>query len=162
MLDSIFNGNAASTRRCLWRPWIVRALLALGRKNLSTALRKERSVLSPWHTQIHPLAPESHLEHKLSKTTRYALPDYWSKNCSNRQKKSNITTAGSNMKTCSLVSGMYQDTLSKLSFVIQYMRTVGSLTAPNRWLNQVRSHLMSWYRPRCYGETWCTLAIWLI
>ncbi len=141
MLDSILMVNAASTDDVYGGQWDCQSNLALGRKISRQALGKERSSVNP-DTLRYALSL-IHLEHKLSKA-----PDMLSvigqKIAQIEQKKAHYDSVLHENMLAS-ISGMYQDTLSKLPFRIQVHGDSRFLQQP-QVANQVRAILMSGIR----------------
>lgn len=141
MLDSILMVNAASTEEIYGGQWDCQSNLALGRKISRQALGKERSSVNP-DTLRYALSL-IHLEHKLSKA-----PDMLSvigqKIAQIEQKKAHYDSVLHENMLAS-ISGMYQDTLSKLPFRIQVHGDSRFLQQP-QVANQVRAILMSGIR----------------
>jgi high frequency lysogenization protein len=141
MLDSILMVSAASTDDVYGGQWDCQSNLALGRKISRQALGKERSSVNP-DTLRYALSM-IHLEHKLSKA-----PDMLSvigqKIAQIEQKKAHYDSVLHENMLAS-ISGMYQDTLSKLSFRIQVHGDSRFLQQP-QVANQVRAILMSGIR----------------
>ena len=141
MLDSILMVNAASTEDVYGGQWDCQSNLALGRKISRQALGKERSSVNP-DTLRYALSL-IHLEHKLSKA-----PDMLSvigqKIAQIEQKKAHYDSVLHENMLAS-ISGMYQDTLSKLPFRIQVHGDSRFLQQP-QVANQVRAILMSGIR----------------
>jgi high frequency lysogenization protein len=141
MLDSILMVSSASTDDVYGGQWDCQSNLALGRKISRQALGKERSSVNP-DTLRYALSM-IHLEHKLSKA-----PDMLSvigqKIAQIEQKKAHYDSVLHENMLAS-ISGMYQDTLSKLSFRIQVHGDSRFLQQP-QVANQVRAILMSGIR----------------
>ena len=141
MLNSILMVNAASTEEIYGGQWDCQSNLALGRKISRQALGKERSSVNP-DTLRYALSL-IHLEHKLSKA-----PDMLSvigqKIAQIEQKKAHYDSVLHENMLAS-ISGMYQDTLSKLPFRIQVHGDSRFLQQP-QVANQVRAILMSGIR----------------
>jgi|TARA_R110001599_G_scaffold73034_3_gene202200 high frequency lysogenization protein len=141
MLDSILMVNAASTEDVYGGQWDCQSNLALGRKISRQALGKERSSVNP-DTLRYALSL-IHLEHKLSKAPNM-LPLIGQKIAQIEQKKAHYDSVLHENMLAS-ISGMYQDTLSKLSFRIQVHGDSRFLQQP-QVANQVRAILMSGIR----------------
>lgn len=141
MLDSILMLNAASTEDIYGGQWDYPSHLALGRKITRQALGKDRSSVNP-ETLRYTLSI-IHLEGKLAKA-----PDMLSvigqKIVQIEQKKAHYDSVLHENMLAS-ISGMYQDTLSKLPFRIQVQGDSRYLQQP-QVANQVRAILMSGIR----------------
>ncbi|TYL47382.1 high frequency lysogenization protein HflD [Marinomonas sp. IMCC 4694] len=141
MLNSILTVNASSTEDIYGGQWDCQTHLALGRKVSRKALGKERSSVNP-DTLRYALSL-IHLENKLSKA-----PDMLSligqKIGQIEQKKAHYDSVLHENMIAS-ISGMYQDTLSKLPFRIQVHGDSRFLQQP-QVANQVRAILMSGIR----------------
>lgn len=141
LLDSLLMVNAASTEDIYGGQWDCSTNLALGRKISRQALGKERSSVNP-DTLRYALSL-IHLENKLAKTPEM-LSTIGQKIAQIEQKKAHYESVLHENMLAS-ISGMYQDTLSKLSFRIQVHGDSRFLQQP-QVANQVRAILMSGIR----------------
>ena len=141
LLESLLMVNAASTEDIYGGQWDYSTNLALGRKISRQALGKERSSVNP-DTLRYALSL-IHLENKLSKTPEM-LSTIGQKIAQIEQKKAHYESVLHENMVAS-ISGMYQDTLSKLSFRIQVHGDSRFLQQP-QVANQVRAILMSGIR----------------
>ena len=141
LLESLLMVNAASTEDIYGGQWDYSTNLALGRKISRQALGKERSSVNP-DTLRYALSL-IHLENKLSKTPDM-LSTIGQKIAQIEQKKAHYESVLHENMVAS-ISGMYQDTLSKLSFRIQVHGDSRFLQQP-QVANQVRAILMSGIR----------------
>lgn len=141
MLDSILMLNANTTEDIYGGQWDCPSNLALGRKIARQALGKERSSVNP-DTLRYALSL-IHLENKLSKAPDM-LSTIGQKISQIEQKKAHYDSALHENMIAS-ISGMYQDTLSKLSFRIQVHGDSRFLQQPHI-SNQVRAILMAGIR----------------
>ena len=141
LLESLLMVNAASTEDIYGGQWDCSTNLALGRKISRQALGKERSSVNP-DTLRYALSL-IHLENKLSKTPEM-LSTIGQKIAQIEQKKAHYASVLHENMVAS-ISGMYQDTLSKLSFRIQVHGDSRFLQQP-QVANQVRAILMSGIR----------------
>ncbi|PJE55377.1 high frequency lysogenization protein HflD [Marinomonas sp. BSi20584] len=141
LLESLLMVNAASTEDIYGGQWDCSTNLALGRKISRQALGKERSSVNP-DTLRYALSL-IHLENKLAKTPEM-LSTIGQKIAQIEQKKAHYESVLHENMLAS-ISGMYQDTLSKLSFRIQVHGDSRFLQQP-QVANQVRATLMSGIR----------------
>lgn len=141
LLESLLMVNAASTEDIYGGQWDCSTNLALGRKISRQALGKERSSVNP-DTLRYALSL-IHLENKLAKTPEM-LSTIGQKIAQIEQKKAHYESVLHENMLAS-ISGMYQDTLSKLSFRIQVHGDSRFLQQP-QVANQVRAILMSGIR----------------
>lgn len=141
LLDSLLMVNAASTEDIYGGQWDCSTNLALGRKISRQALGKERSSVNP-DTLRYALSL-IHLENKLAKTPEM-LSTIGQKIAQIEQKKAHYESVLHENMLAS-ISGMYQDTLSKLSFRIQVHGDSRFLQQP-QVANQVRAILMAGIR----------------
>ena len=141
LLESLLMVNAASTEDIYGGQWDCSTNLALGRKISKQALGKERSSVNP-DTLRYALSL-IHLENKLAKTPEM-LSSIGQKIAQIEQKKAHYESVLHENMLAS-ISGMYQDTLSKLSFRIQVHGDSRFLQQP-QVANQVRAILMSGIR----------------
>lgn len=141
LLDSILMLNAASTEDIYGGQWDCQSNLALGRRITRQALGKERSSVNP-DTLRYALSL-IHLENKLSKTPEM-LSQIGQKITLIEQKKAHYESVLHENMLAS-ISGMYQDTLSKLPFRIQVHGDSRFLQQP-QISNQVRAILMAGIR----------------
>ena len=141
LLESLLMVNAASTEDIYGGQWDYSTNLALGRKISRQALGKERSSVNP-DTLRYALSL-IHLENKLAKTPEM-LSTIGQKIAQIEQKKAHYESVLHENMLAS-ISGMYQDTLSKLSFRIQVHGDSRFLQQP-QVANQVRAILMSGIR----------------
>jgi high frequency lysogenization protein len=141
LLDSLLMVNAASTEDIYGGQWDCSTNLALGRKISRQALGKERSSVNP-DTLRYALSL-IHLENKLAKTPEM-LSTIGQKIAQIEQKKAHYESVLHENMLAS-ISGMYQDTLSKLPFRIQVHGDSRFLQQP-QVANQVRAILMSGIR----------------
>ncbi|PYF84040.1 MULTISPECIES: high frequency lysogenization protein HflD [Marinomonas] len=141
LLDSILMLNAASTEDIYGGQWDCRSNLALGRRIAQQALGKERSSVNP-DTLRYALSL-IHLENKLSKTPEM-LSQIGQSIINIEQKKAHYESVLHDNMLAS-ISGMYQDTLSKLPFRIQVHGDSRFLQQP-QISNQVRAILMAGIR----------------
>ncbi len=150
MLDSILMVNAASTEDVYGGQWDCQSNLALGRKISRQALGKERSSVNP-DTLRYALSL-IHLEHKLSKAPNM-LPLIGQKIAQIEQKKAHYDSVLHENMLAS-ISGMYQDTLSKLSFSYSSTWRQSVLTAATGGQSS-SSHPNVWYSSRdVMATTW--------
>lgn len=141
LLESLLMVNAASTEDIYGGQWDCSSNLALGRRITKQALGKERSSVNP-DTLRYALSL-IHLENKLSKAPEM-LSLIGQKIGQIEQKKAHYDSVLHENMLAS-ISGMYQDTLSKLSFRIQVHGDSRFLQQPHV-ANQVRAILMSGIR----------------
>jgi high frequency lysogenization protein len=141
LLESLLMVNAASTEDIYGGQWDCSTNLALGRKISRQALGKERSSVNP-DTLRYALSL-IHLENKLAKTPDM-LSTIGQKIVQIEQKKAHYESVLHENMLAS-ISGMYQDTLSKLSFRIQVQGDSRFLQQP-QVANQVRAILMAGIR----------------
>jgi high frequency lysogenization protein len=141
LLDSLLMVNAASTEDIYGGQWDCSTNLALGRKISRQALGKERSSVNP-DTLRYALSI-IHLENKLAKAPEM-LSTIGQKIAQIEQKKAHYESVLHENMLAS-ISGMYQDTLSKLPFRIQVHGDSRFLQQP-QVANQVRAILMSGIR----------------
>ena len=141
LLESLLMVNAASTEDIYGGQWDCSSNLALGRRITRQALGKERSSVNP-DTLRYALSL-IHLENKLSKAPEM-LSLIGQKIGQIEQKKAHYDSVLHENMLAS-ISGMYQDTLSKLSFRIQVHGDSRFLQQPHV-ANQVRAILMSGIR----------------
>lgn len=141
LLESLLMVNAASTEDIYGGQWDCSSNLALGRRITKQALGKERSSVNP-DTLRYALSL-IHLENKLSKAPEM-LSLIGQKIGQIEQKKAHYDSVLHENMLAS-ISGMYQDTLSKLSFRIQVHGDSQFLQQPHV-ANQVRAILMSGIR----------------
>ncbi|WP_421854768.1 high frequency lysogenization protein HflD [Marinomonas sp.] len=141
LLESLLMVNAASTEDIYGGQWDCSTNLALGRKISRQALGKERSSVNP-DTLRYALSL-IHLENKLAKTPDM-LSTIGQKIAQIEQKKAHYESVLHENMLAS-ISGMYQDTLSKLSFRIQVHGDSRFLQQP-QVANQVRAILMAGIR----------------
>ena len=141
LLDSILMLNAGSTEDIYGGQWDCQSNLALGRRITRQALGKERSSVNP-DTLRYALSL-IHLENKLSKTPE-KLSQIGQKITHIEQKKAHYESVLHENMLAS-ISGMYQDTLSKLPFRIQVHGDSRFLQQP-QISNQVRAILMAGIR----------------
>jgi high frequency lysogenization protein len=141
LLDSLLMVNASSTEDIYGGQWDCSTNLALGRKISRQALGKERGSVNP-DTLRYALSL-IHLENKLAKTPDM-LSSIGQKIAQIEQKKTHYESVLHENMLAS-ISGMYQDTLSKLSFRIQVHGDSRFLQQP-QVANQVRAILMSGIR----------------
>lgn len=141
LLDSLLMVNASSTEDIYGGQWDCSTNLALGRKISRQALGKERGSVNP-DTLRYALSL-IHLENKLAKTPDM-LSSIGQKIAQIEQKKAHYESVLHENMLAS-ISGMYQDTLSKLSFRIQVHGDSRFLQQP-QVANQVRAILMSGIR----------------
>ncbi|RBP83598.1 lysogenization regulator HflD [Marinomonas rhizomae] len=141
LLESLLMVNAASTEDIYGGQWDCSSNLALGRKISRQALGKERSSVNP-DTLRYALSL-IHLENKLAKTPDM-LSTIGQKIAQIEQKKAHYENVLHENMLAS-ISGMYQDTLSKLSFRIQVQGDSRFLQQP-QVANQVRAILMAGIR----------------
>lgn len=141
LLDSLLMVNAASTEDIYGGQWDCSTNLALGRKISRQALGKERSSVNP-DTLRYALSI-IHLENKLAKAPEM-LSTIGQKIVQIEQKKAHYESVLHENMLAS-ISGMYQDTLSKLPFRIQVHGDSRFLQQP-QVANQVRAILMSGIR----------------
>ena len=141
LLESLLMVNAASTEDIYGGQWDCSTNLALGRKISRQALGKERSSVNP-DTLRYALSL-IHLENKLAKTPDM-LSTIGQKIAQIEQKKAHYESILHENMLAS-ISGMYQDTLSKLSFRIQVQGDSRFLQQP-QVANQVRAILMAGIR----------------
>ncbi|MGO2354344.1 MAG: high frequency lysogenization protein HflD [Marinomonas foliarum] len=141
LLDSILMLNAGSTEDIYGGQWDCQSNLALGRRITRQALGKERSSVNP-DTLRYALSL-IHLENKLSKTPEM-LSQIGQKITHIEQKKAHYESVLHENMLAS-ISGMYQDTLSKLPFRIQVHGDSRFLQQP-QISNQVRAILMAGIR----------------
>ncbi|QUX92662.1 lysogenization regulator HflD [Marinomonas sp. A3A] len=141
LLDSLLMVNAASTEDIYGGQWDYSTNLALGRKISRQALGKERSSVNP-DTLRYALSI-IHLENKLAKAPEM-LSTIGQKIAQIEQKKAHYESVLHENMLAS-ISGMYQDTLSKLPFRIQVHGDSRFLQQP-QVANQVRAILMSGIR----------------
>ncbi|MCB5160816.1 high frequency lysogenization protein HflD [Marinomonas algarum] len=141
MLESILMVNASSTEDIYGGQWDCPSHLALGRKIARQALGKERRSVNP-DTLRYALSL-MHLESKLAKEPDM-LSTIGQKIGQIEQKKAHYDSVlHENMVAA--ISGMYQDTLSKLSFRIQVHGDSRHLQQP-QIANQVRAIFMAGIR----------------
>ena len=141
LINSILLVNANATEDIYGGQWDCQSNLALGRRITRQALGKERSSVNP-DTLRYALSL-IHLESKLQKS-----PDVLSAlgqgiNQLDRQKAHYDDILHENM--IAAISGIYQDTLSKLSFRIQVHGDSRFLQQP-AIANQVRATLLAGIR----------------
>lgn len=141
MLNSILVVNAVSTEDIYGGQWEHQSCLGLGRAISRKALGKERSSVNP-DTLRYALSL-IHLEGKLSKAPEM-LALIGQKIVQIEQKKVHYDNVLHENMIAS-ISGMYQDTLSKLPFRIQVHGDSRFLQQP-QVANQVRAILMSGIR----------------
>ncbi|NLQ16682.1 high frequency lysogenization protein HflD [Marinomonas sp. M1K-6] len=141
LLDSLLMVNATSTEDIYGGQWDYASHLALGRKICRQALGKERSSVNP-DTLRYALSL-IHLENKLSKAPEM-LSSIGQKIAQIEQKKAHYDSVLHENMLAS-ISGMYQDTLSKLPFRIQVRGDSRFLQQP-QVANQVRAILMAGIR----------------
>lgn len=142
LVESILVLNADSTEDIYGGPWDHQSNLALGRRIAKQALGKDRNSVNP-DTLRYALSLV-HLESKLAKDSDM-LATIGQKIGQLEQKKAHYENDVLHENMLAAISGMYQDTLSKLSFRIQ-------VQGDSRYLqqaaiaNQVRSTLMAGIR----------------
>ena len=141
LVESLLVINTDTTEDIYGGKWDYSSNLALGRKISRQALGKERSSVNP-DTLRYALSL-IHLENKLSKTPEM-LSTIGQKISQIEQKKSHYDSVLHENMLAS-ISGMYQDTLSKLSFRIQVHGDSRFLQQP-QVANQVRTILMAGIR----------------
>jgi high frequency lysogenization protein len=141
LLESILMVNADSTEDIYGGQWDCSSNLALGRKISRQALGKERSSVNP-DTLRYALSL-IHLENKLSKNPEM-LTVIGQKITQIEQKKAHYDSVLHENMLAS-ISGLYQDTLSKLTFRIQVHGDSRFLQQPHV-ANQVRAILMAGIR----------------
>lgn len=141
MIDSILVVNASSTEDIYGGQWDYQSNLSLGRSVAKKALGKERSSVNP-DTLRYALSLV-HLENKLAKTPQM-LSTIGQKISQIEQKKAHYDNV-LHENILASISGMYQDTLSTLSFRIQVQGESRFLQQPHI-ANQVRTLLMSGIR----------------
>lgn len=141
LVESLLVINTDTTEDIYGGKWDYSSNLALGRKISRQALGKERSSVNP-DTLRYALSL-IHLENKLSKTPEM-LSTIGQKISQIEQKKAHYESVLHENMLAS-ISGMYQDTLSKLSFRIQVHGDSRFLQQP-QVANQVRTILMAGIR----------------
>ncbi|GGN31337.1 MULTISPECIES: high frequency lysogenization protein HflD [Marinomonas] len=141
LLDSILMVSAASTEDIYGGQWDCSSNLGLGRKITRQALGKERSSVNP-DTLRYALSL-IHLENKLSKAPEM-LSIIGQRIPQIEQKKTHYESVLHENMLAS-ISGLYQDTLSKLPFRIQVQGDSRFLQQPHV-ANQVRAILMAGIR----------------
>ncbi len=142
MVESILILNPQTTEDIYGGSWDHQTNLALGRRIAKQALGKDRNSVNP-DTLRYALSLV-HLEGKLSKETDM-LSTIGQKISQIEQKKAHYDDDVLHENMLASISGMYQDTLSKLAFRIQVQGDSRFLQqAPIA--NQVRSILMAGIR----------------
>ncbi|MBJ7536679.1 high frequency lysogenization protein HflD [Marinomonas transparens] len=141
LIESILVLSAPSTEDIYGGQWDCQTKLALGRRISRQALGKDRNSVNP-DTLRYALSM-IHLENKLSKAPQM-LSAIGQKITQVEQKKDHYDSVLHENMIAS-ISGMYQDTLSKLPFRIQVHGDSRFLQQPYI-ANQVRSILMSGIR----------------
>lgn len=141
MIESILLVNAPSTEDIYGGHWDCQSNLSLGRNVTKKALSKDRSSVNP-DTLRYALSL-IHLESKLAKTPQ--MLSTIGQNISQIEQKKAHYDSLLHENIIAAISGMYQDTLSTLSFRIQVQGDSRFLQQPHI-ANQVRTILMSGIR----------------